>query len=177
MGYDKTTNLAYSQCTSTCLDIVSCAGVYVTAQDYCLLLSYTTGLAYSLQDTQIQSTYFYHRSEFFLISTFCRPNYSYSVFASIHRKLHFIYRQLYWRNRIVYIIIKYSITITKSNLFTGRLYNSTYLAFTTYDNICSSSTPSVIDTTRIEEKTMVSKKQLFASIISCEYLSLLKRPR
>lgn len=113
----------------------------------------------------------------FLISTFCRPNYSYSVFASIHRKLHFIYRQLYWRNRIVYIIIKYSITITKSNLFTGRLYNSTYLAFTTYDNLCSSSPPSVIDTTRIEEKTMVSKKQLFASIISCEYLSLLKRPR
>ncbi|XP_052719018.1 uncharacterized protein LOC128190845 [Crassostrea angulata] len=96
MGYDKSSALGYEECASECLISESCAGVYVTSQDSCTLLSYKDGLPSYLSDTQLQSTHFYHRR---------------------------------------------------------LLYHSTYQAFDIHPNRYSSPTPSVIDTTRIEEQT------------------------
>ncbi|XP_062583112.1 uncharacterized protein LOC134244895 [Saccostrea cucullata] len=61
MGYDSTCVLASSLCASSCLSDSSCAGIYVSRETECTLLTYKSQMSWSLAASDLQSTHIFHK--------------------------------------------------------------------------------------------------------------------
>ncbi|XP_078321452.1 uncharacterized protein LOC111116021 [Crassostrea virginica] len=63
LGYKSKTALASSDCATECITS-SCGAIYISSGDSCTLMSYKSGLSSSLSQSQLASTYYYHRRLF-----------------------------------------------------------------------------------------------------------------
>ncbi|XP_062583111.1 mucin-16-like [Saccostrea cucullata] len=61
MGFDSKSTLTSSGCASSCLSDSSCAGIYVSKETMCTLLTYKSQMSWTLAASDLQSTHMFHR--------------------------------------------------------------------------------------------------------------------